>query len=156
MIEDFQLTDSFSLYDMTKTTHAEFQERNREVTIEQIVKLTALARLLEHIHYVLEAPLIITSAYRCKPLNDFLGSKDTSQHLLCEAADFIPKDKDLGKCFRLLWVDIKVNGANVGQLIHENDNNKEWIHCSLGRPYRAKEKCEQILKFENKKYTLLA
>ena len=155
-MEDQPLTDHFTLYQLTLTSHKQFQDENRDLTQEQLVKLQNVARLLEHVMFILDAPLTVTSAYRCKPLNDFIGSTDRSQHLLCEAVDFIPKEIDLGKSFRLLWQDIKVNGANTGQLIHENDDGKEWLHISLGEPYRPKEKCKQVLKYENKKYVRLA
>lgn len=137
-----------------------FQEKNRDVTEAQILKLGAVARLLEHVQFVLQTPLIVTSGYRCKVLNDAVGSTDKSQHLLCEAADFIPEKQDLGFAFRMLWRDIKDNKTNVGQLIHETASRPygvtSWVHISLGIPYRPEEKCKQILRMEAGKYTLLA
>jgi zinc D-Ala-D-Ala carboxypeptidase len=159
-IEDIQLTDHFTLYDLTKTSMEKYQARNREVNPYQIGKLTELARLLEHVMFVLSTPLTITSAYRCQDLNNAVGSTDRSQHLLCEAADFIPGQQDMGSAFRTLWRDTKDKGANVGQLIYETAPRPggyvSWLHISLGQPYRGIERCKQILRMENGKYTRLA
>jgi uncharacterized protein YcbK (DUF882 family) len=160
MIEDKQLTDHFSLYELTATTLETFQERNRDVTEEQIEKLRSVARLLDHVRFILEVPIIVHSGYRCIDLNRAIGSKDTSQHLLCEAADFVPRGLDLAESFRKLWRDMKENGTNVGQLIYESTfrpyGKTSWIHISLGTPYRDQSLCRQVLRMENGKYTLLA
>lgn len=161
MIADQQLSQHFSLYDLTKTSHADFQEKNRDINPLQIAKLTQVAALLEHVMVVLETPLIVTSGYRCPDLNTAVGSTDRSQHLLCEAADFLPGQQDLGFAFRALWKDVKENAANVGQLIHENAQRGDghptsWIHISLGMPYRDPDRCKQILRLENGIYTRLA
>lgn len=159
-MEDRQLTEHFTLYQLTRTDRSEFQERNRDVTEDQIAKLTALAKLLEHVQFILEVPITINSAYRCKDLNDAIHSTDKSQHLLCEAADFVPTGQDIGSSFRTLWKDVKVNGANVGQLIHETAARSygvtSWIHISLGTPYRDAAKCKQVLRMQDGKYETLA
>lgn len=160
MTPDRKLSDNFSLYELTATNRADLQETNRELTDDQIDRLKKLARLLEHIRFVLGAPLLIHSGYRCPPLNAAVGSSSRSQHLLCEAADFIPKGLDLGESFRKVWKDIVDNGTNVGQLIHETAKrdygSTSWIHVSLGVPFRDSAKCKQILRMENGVYTLLA
>lgn len=153
-MNDKKLTDNFSLYDLTKTDHPEFQDMNRDLSIDQIGKLTLVARLLEHVVYVI-GPITISSGYRCPELNETVGSTPRSQHLLCEAADFIPSE-NLVDSFKKLWDDVKNNGTNVGQLIHEMAGDKEWIHISLGTPYRPASKCKQILEMQDGKYTLLA
>lgn len=160
MIEDRHLTENFTLDEMTRTGRSELQEINRDVNESQIAKLTALARLLEHVRFKLGNPLTITSAYRCPAVNKAVGSSDRSQHLLCEAADFVPGLMDLGTAFRMLWRDVLDNRTNVGQLIHETAERpggaSSWIHISLGTPYRDSERCKQILRMENGKYTRLA
>lgn len=159
-MDDKRLTENFSLFELTRTDRQEFQERNRDLNELQIAKLTALARLLEHVRFVLETPIVVHSGYRCPELNKAVGSTERSQHLLCEAADFVPVEQDLGIAFRTLWRDVKDAKANVGQLIHETANRGpgpvSWIHISLGAPYRDQDKCGQILRFENGIYTRLA
>lgn len=146
MTENQNLTDNFSLWELTKTSNNKFQDENRAVTPEQIKKLTEVARLLEHVRFVLQTPLIVTSAYRCPGLNSSLGSTDKSQHLKCEAADIIPVGQEINVAFRSIWRDLKDNSTNIGQLIHETDNGKNWIHISLGSPYRSDDQCKQILR----------
>lgn len=159
-MEDRYLTENFTLYDLTKTNRAQFQQKNREVTDDQIMKLIEVARLLEHVVFVLGVPVNVTSGYRCPDLNKAIGSSDRSQHLLCEAVDFIPEKMDLGEAFRKLWKDVKDNGTNVGQLIFETADRGydevSWLHISLGTPYRDEKKCAQILRMNDSKYELLA
>ena len=157
---DQRLTDHFSLYELTKTSVTKFQEQNRRLTLDQISKLTVLARLLEHIRYIVDSPLMITSGYRCPELNTAIGSTSRSQHLLCEAADFVVPGQDLTKVFKLIWSDIKDKRSNVGQLIFETADRPygviSWIHVSLGTPYRPSEKCAQILRMNDGKYSVVA
>lgn len=160
MIEDRLLTPHFTLYNMTRTDHTDLLEKNRDVSDSQIEKLTIVARLLEHVVFVLGAPIQITSGYRCHELNQAVGSTDTSQHRWCEAADFVTPSFDLGKAFRILWKDVKEHGTNVGQLIHEtaqrDGKDYSWIHISVGTPWREEKNCGQILRMEHGKYTRLA
>lgn len=159
-IDNIQLTEHFDLFQLTQTSHAQFQDKNRDVTPEQIQKLMEVAKLLEHVMFVLDTPITVNSGYRCPDLNKAVGSTDRSQHLLCEAADFTPGQQDLGMAFRTLWKDVKENGSNVGQLIYETAERPygvtSWLHISLGVPYRDVARCKQILRLENGKYTLLA
>ncbi len=160
MFEDKNLTEHFKLSELTSTSHPEFQDKNRELTEEQINKLKAVAELLERVRYLLDTPLTVLSGYRCPELNKAIGSTDRSQHLLCEAADFMPGQQDLGSAFRALWKEVKNGGPDVGQLIHEtaqrNYGPTSWLHISLGQPYREANKCQQILRYENGIYTILA
>jgi len=163
--EDKNLTTNFKLFELTRTDRSQWQEKNRDLTDFQILKLTDLARLLEHVRFILGTSLNINSGYRCPGLNEVVGSTSASQHLLCEAADFTPGKMDLGEAFRIIWRDIKDKGANVGQLIHETANRYNgpvsWIHISLGKPYREDSRCGEILRAEPGKdgkmvYTRLA
>jgi len=160
MINDRKLSDNFSLFELTKTTHEYYQAKNRKVSEDQISKLTVVANLLEKVRELVGCPLKVTSAYRCQELNTFIRSTSRSQHLLCEAADFVPIGKDLGDSFRLIWKAIKEEKLHVGQLIHETANrgNAEtsWIHISVGSPYRASDRCNQVLRMQDGKYTMLA
>lgn len=158
-MKDRLLTEHFGLYELTKTNLEPFQKKNRELTVYQIDTLTILARLLEHVRYVIGEPLIVLSGYRCPTLNRAIGSNSASQHLKCEAADFTI-NQDLGEAFRILWKDIKEKGTNVGQLIHETAKRPygetSWIHISLGEPYRSADRCKQIARMQDGAYEALA
>lgn len=157
MIEDRKLTEHFSLYELTTTNVAHLQEMNRNVTESQIQKLWILAHLAEDIREFLMVPLKITSGYRCLDLNQAIGSTNRSQHLLCEAIDFVPIGMDIGAAFRNLAKAVREGRLAVGQLIFETDlrpyGYDSWIHCSLGVPFRSHEKCSQVLRMENGIYT---
>lgn len=160
MLENKKLTDHFTLYELTKTSRSQFQNENRRLEYSQIEKLGQLAGLLEHVRFILNTPLIVQSGYRCPELNKTVGSTERSQHLLCEAADFIPLNQEIGEAFRKIMKDVKENKPNVGQLIFETANRSygvtSWIHISLGTPYREAEKCAQILRMSDGKYEFLA
>ena len=160
MIADRQLTKNFTLYELTRTDRADLQEKNREITEEQVAKLAELAALGEQVRELWMVPVKVNSAYRCPELNRAEGSTDRSQHLLCEAMDVVPLGIDIGDAFRTLWKAVKDGRIKVGQLIFETAirsyGETSWIHVSLGAPWREASRCAQILRMEHGRYTLLA
>lgn len=159
MIENKQLTTHFDIYTLTKTSHVALQDQNRMLSEDQAKKLGRVAELLEEVQIILEVPLVVTSGYRCPELNMKLGSSLRSQHLLCEAADSIPKGLPVDEAFRKLRHAIKDGKVKMGQLIWEKTGGREgsveWLHISLGYPYREKYRCGQILTMVDGKYTLI-
>ena len=154
------LTDNFTLEEMTRTNHPEFAVQNSQVDPTQIGKLTQVCKvLLEPIRLEIGVPLLIHSGYRCKPLNDAVGSTDRSQHLLCEASDFSPIGMDLTQAFKQIWNMVKIGQLNIGQLIFETQNRQygtdSWIHISLGIPWRDVSVCNEILRMIDGKYELI-
>lgn len=149
MIDDQKLSEHFGLYELTQTSHTDLQEKNRMLQEEQIVKLRNVAMLLENIRLLLEVPLVVHSGYRCHELNQRVGSTDKSQHLLCEAADFVPKGMDLAVAFNILRKAAKDKKISWGQIIHETAERSygttSWIHISLGAPYRDAGRCGEAL-----------
>ena len=95
-----------------------------------IPALTRTALGLEAVRVRLgTAPIHITSGYRSLPLNRLIGSRDSSQHVLGEAADFIcprfgtPKEivaalRDSGIPFDQLILEFAAKGAG-------------WVHVSF-------------------------
>lgn len=148
MIEDQKLSEKFTLYQLTRTDHAEYLEENRKVTEKQIEKLKKLAGLLDLIWVIVDYPLIIHSGYRCKDLNIAVGSASTSQHRLCEAADFSIKGIDAAWAFKLVRKGLRENRITFGQVLYEKDNRgfkvNEWIHLSVSGD-REPERCNQVL-----------
>jgi hypothetical protein len=79
------LTEHFTLEELTVTSHREFDNTPKEAEIENLKRL---ATFLEKVKAVLGGkPIMVNSAYRSKLVNDSVGSKDTSQHRLGCAAD---------------------------------------------------------------------
>jgi len=79
------LSEHFSLDELTHTDHRQF---DNTPNASEMANLVRLAAFLEEVKTVLGGkPVMINSAFRCKQVNDAVGSKDTSQHRIGCAAD---------------------------------------------------------------------
>lgn len=158
-VELLKLSEHFTVADLTKTNRGEFQKQNRILDDAQIQTLRNTAGLMEVVWNILGVPIFVESGYRCPPLNKAVGSTDKSQHLKCEAVDFTTRGMEVGDAFRLIWKEIKEGRLTVGQLIFETAERlygtSSWVHISLGHPWRDQAKCNQILRMEQGKYSLL-
>lgn len=79
-----QLSNHFSLDELTFTDHREFDNTPNK---QELANLVRLAAFLETVRAVLGKPLHINSAFRSEQVNTAVGSKNTSQHRLGCAAD---------------------------------------------------------------------
>jgi hypothetical protein len=80
------LSPHFTLAELTVTSH---RTLDNSPTQAAIANLTRLAEFLETVKATLGGkPIMVTSAYRSKAINDAVGSRDSSQHRLGLAADF--------------------------------------------------------------------
>jgi hypothetical protein len=117
-----QLSEHFSLEELTATSHREFDNTPKA---NELANLMRLAALLEQVKTVLGGkPVMINSGFRSKQVNDSVGSKDTSQHRLGCAADIRVPGMTPNEVVQAL---IK---SNIGydQLIREFDS---WTHISV-------------------------
>ena len=136
----------FTLDELTRTENRNFIEDNRKITQEQANKLSILCKTL--IVPVREkwGAIRVNSAYRCIALNTAVGGASESQHRLCEAMDFElfdrPRGEPLFEVFK--WI-VEKSDLAYGPCIFELG---EWVHLSLGYPYRAKDKCGQALVYK--------
>lgn len=79
------LTPHFTVEELTHTDHRQFDNTPNEA---ELLNLRRLAEFLEDLKTLLNGkPIIVNSAFRSKPVNDAVGSKDTSQHRVGCAAD---------------------------------------------------------------------
>ena len=79
------LTEHFTLAELTHTDHREFDNTPNESELSNIRRL---AEFLEQVKTVLGGkPIMVNSAFRSKQVNDAVGSKDSSQHRIGCAAD---------------------------------------------------------------------
>jgi uncharacterized protein YcbK (DUF882 family) len=116
------LSPNFTLEELTHTDHREF---DNTPNADEIANLTRLASFLEQVKTVLGGkPVMVNSAFRCKQVNDAVGSKDTSQHLIGCAADLrIP-----GMTPDEVVKTIMASGIGYDQIIREFDR---WTHISV-------------------------
>ena len=116
------LSPHFTLDELTHTDHREI---DNSPTQGEINNLQRLANFLEEIKTALGGkPVMISSGFRCKALNDAVGSKDTSQHRIGCAADFrVP-----GMTPDEVVKTIIASGLPYDQVIREFDR---WTHLSI-------------------------
>jgi len=72
---------------MTVSEIAERKGLDNTPNATEIANLMRTAALLEQVRSLINKPIIVNSAFRSKPVNDAVGSKDTSQHRIGCAAD---------------------------------------------------------------------
>jgi len=84
-----QLTDHFTLAELTHSDNAARLGLDNTPNQNELANLLRLAYLLEFVKVAVGGkPVMISSGYRSKAVNDSVGSKDTSQHRIGCAADF--------------------------------------------------------------------
>jgi hypothetical protein len=157
-MENWQITPHFSFYQLTETSHDDLQEENRAVSSLIKNKIVKTAQLLEDVRDIV-GPFIVTSGYRCPTLNKLVGGQTNSQHLRGEAADIVPWGEIFDSAFDKLIKAANAKYFEFGQMIREigsREGHSQWIHISLGAPWRDPAKCGQVLKMIDGKYKLVA
>jgi len=119
------LTKHFTLEELVNSDTATRLGIDNTPTVEIIDNLTFLAKELEYVRDVLNAPMLISSGYRSVPLNDHLGSKRTSSHIKGLAVDFI--SPSFGNPHSVVEAIILAN-INYDQVILEYGR---WVHLSF-------------------------
>lgn len=116
------LTEHFTLEELTHTDHRELENTPNE---SELANIQRLAEFLEAVKTVLDGkPIMVNSAFRSKAVNDAVGSKDTSQHRIGCAADIrVP-----GMTPDQVVKAIIASGLGYDQVIREFDR---WTHLSI-------------------------
>ena len=137
------LSEHFSVEELTLTTHRAYIAQNRILAAEERAALVALCTtVLEPIRLHFGAPVVIHSGYRCPALNAAIGGAKSSQHMRGEAADFHVIGHDLAEVWQWIW---ESSGIPYGQVLLEGHAGgaPSWVHCSLGEPWRPRERSRQ-------------
>jgi hypothetical protein len=116
------LSPHFTLEELTHTDHRQFDNTPNATEIANLVRL---ANLLEEVKTAIGGkPVIINSAFRCKQVNDAVGSKDSSQHRIGCAADIRVPSMTPDEVVKA------VIASEIGydQIIREFDR---WTHISV-------------------------
>jgi uncharacterized protein YcbK (DUF882 family) len=117
-----QLSEHFSLEELTYTDHREF---DNTPTDKELANLVRLAEFLEVVRSVLDdRNILINSAFRSKAVNDSVGSKDTSQHRTGCAADIRVPGMTPDEVVKA----IIASDLAYDQVIREFDR---WTHVSI-------------------------
>jgi len=156
-----QLTKHFNLIEFTRSATAEangidnsLDVRNADdrKVIENLRNLCV--QVLEPLREFVGGPVIISSGYRCKELNDLVEGSKTSQHMTGEAVDIVvgegnlvethgrASQEKLKDCFLFIQ-----NNCRFDQLILESRNYKRWIHVSCLRDIQKNRQMCRTMKF---------
>ena len=130
------LTEHFTLEELTITDHREFFNEPNPSERENLVRL---AEFLEQVKVAIGGkPVMVNSAFRCKEVNDAVGSKDTSQHRVGCAADIrVP-----GMTPDQVVKAIMAAGLAYDQLIREFDR---WTHVSITNDPQGKPRGQTLI-----------
>lgn len=114
------MTPHFTLKELTATS----RKFDNTPNAAELANLQRLALFLEDVRTLLNASIIINSAFRSKEVNDAVGSKDSSQHRHGCAADI----KVVGTTPDEVVRKIVASGLMFDQVIREFDS---WTHISI-------------------------
>jgi len=130
------LTEHFTLEELTHTDHREFDNTPNEA---ELANLNRLAAFLEKVKVILgNKPVMVNSAFRSKQVNDAVGSKDTSQHRIGCAADIrIP-----GMTPDEVVKAVIASDLEFDQVIREFDR---WTHISVTNTEGAKPRRQALI-----------
>jgi hypothetical protein len=81
------ISPNFTLEELTASEVAQRKGLDNTPNATEVANLVRTAELLEQVRALLNKPILVNSAFRSKPVNDSVGSKDTSQHRIGCAAD---------------------------------------------------------------------
>ena len=143
--EETKLSQNFTLEELCKTSHKEYQQKNLAYGKTIKTRLENLANFLEEVREFLGCPLLVTSGVRCPELNKAVGGATTSQHMSGHAVDIIPQGKDsIQDCFCKIYKSHLV----YDQCILEESKGKIWLHLS----YNGMNGRREALYYNGKKY----
>jgi len=131
-----KLSEHFTLDELTHTDHREFDNVPNE---SELANLKRLAAFLETVKSAVGGkPIIVNSAFRCKEVNDAVGSSDKSQHRLGCAADIRVPQMSPDEVVKA----IIAAGLPFDQVIREFDR---WTHVSIPNTAEAKPRGQKLI-----------
>lgn len=125
-MDDFQLSEHFTFFDLTRTTHHDLQDTNRAQALDYLEKLRNTANNLEIVRSFLGGNrIIVNSCYRCPELNMRVRGVMTSAHCSGEAADIVVPE--FGNAYQVTMAIAQMHDLPFDQLIYEST----WTHVSF-------------------------
>lgn len=117
------ITHHFTYAEVVFSQEAVRNAIDNTVPSELMPNVRRQAELMEKIRYELNAPIFITSWYRCPELNVLIGGAKASFHMQGLACDFVsPFGTPLEICKKIV-----ASGIEYDQLIDEGT----WVHVGL-------------------------
>lgn len=132
-IDPMQISTHLSLKEVTNSDRAKRLGIDNTPTAEHLANLRLIAeKIFEPIRLHFGKPILISSGYRSKQLNESTpGSSLKSQHSTGEALDLDQDSSNTGITNKMVFDYIKDN-LEFDQLIWEygNSKNPDWVHVS--------------------------
>jgi hypothetical protein len=125
-----KLSNNLSLAEMTKSSTAQRRGIDNMPTPEHMENMKVLAaKIFQPIREHFNRPILISSGYRSKALNDAIGGSQTSQHSIGEAIDIDMDGTTLSNTDVFNYIK---DNLDFDQLIWEfgNDEKPDWVHVS--------------------------
>ena len=133
------LTEHFTLDELTASEAAERNGWDNTPNEQELENLKRLAAFLEEVKTALGGrPVMVSSGFRCKQVNDSVGSKDTSQHRIGCAVDFRVPQLTPDEVVKT----IVASGLPYDQVIREFDR---WTHLSIPNTPDAKPRKQALI-----------
>ena len=133
MTTNMKLTEHFTLAELTASHEAEKLGIDNSAPPEIVPRLVLVAEMLERVRSALDAPITVSSGYRCAALNEAVGGAPGSDHPQGHAADIeAPAFGSATEVANALAPQISVLG--IGQIILERLHSKQWVHLSTHAP----------------------
>jgi hypothetical protein len=128
-----QLTQHFTLAELTASATAQRLGIDNAPPPELVPRLVRTAEMLERIRSTLGVPVIVTSGYRGREVNQAVGGVTSSDHTQGHAADIVaPRYGTPYEIAKALAPMVSV--LQIGQIILEGVKGKQWVHVSTRVP----------------------
>lgn len=140
------LSEHFTLKEMTRSARAAREGIKNDPTPEQIENLRMLCSLvLEPLRAYFDRPINVTSGFRCELVNQLEGGSKKSEHKEGKAGDIeIEGVTPLEVCQAIIML-----GLPVGQVIYEFGPDG-WCHVSVDTSEKPKREALTAIKVAGK------
>lgn len=141
-----KISTHLNLAEVTRSDSAKRHGIDNTPTAEHLENFKLLAeKVFEPIRLHFKTPIFISSGYRSKALNDFIGGSASSQHCKGQAID-IDMDGSKGGVTNKMVFDFIVSRLDFDQCIHEfgTDENPDWVHVSYVKTGNRKQKLRAV------------
>lgn len=141
-----KISTHLNLAEVTRSDSAKRHGIDNTPTAEHLENFKLLAeKVFEPIRLHFKTPIFISSGYRSKALNDFIGGSASSQHCKGQAID-IDMDGSNGEVTNRMVFDFIKNKLDFDQLIWEfgTDANPDWVHVSYTKDKNRKQKLKAV------------
>lgn len=145
-----KLSPHFTLAELTASSKARERGIDNTPPPELLPRLVLLAEMLERVRSTLDAPVVVTSGYRCPELNRAVGGVTSSDHTQGHAADIVAPGYGTPYQVASLLAPL-VSTLGIGQLLLEHVGEKSWVHVSTRPPDNDR---NRILTFDGRSYAL--